>query len=72
MTKEEGEQRVKCELTPGKTLSFQGLQETANLLPDLSFGNDIVVKKTMGLKIKKKIVQSIKFCKMETGCVKTT
>lgn len=54
MTKEEGEQRVKCELTPGKTLSFQGLQEKTNLLPDLSLSNDIVVKKTMGLKIKKK------------------
>lgn len=54
MTKEEGEQKVKCELTLGKTLSFHGLQEMANFVPDLSLGNDTVVKKTMRLKIKKK------------------
>lgn len=51
MTKEEGEQSVTCELTPGKTLSFHGFHEMANFLPDLSLGNDIVVKKTMRLKI---------------------
>lgn len=34
-----------------RSLSFHGFQEMASLLPDLSLGNDVEVKKTMGSEI---------------------